>query len=242
MMSQDCGFHRARSPEQVEQRRRAILDTASEMLREAPIAAISLRELSARVGLAKSNVLRYFDSREAIFLEILDREQRDWLDELERTLGALEPGTEPFAVERAIADAVTASVVRRPLLCELVAAMGGVLERNISVEFARDFKRRANGNIARLSVLVQGAVPGLGPASAAMAAAAIVILITGLWPYAHPTDEVCAVMKEMGSPTADFMFREGMRDGLVTQFVGLRAREAAGAPPGRLFAPAAASE
>ncbi len=35
---------------------------------------ISLRELSDRVGLAKSNVMRYFDSREAIFLEVLDEE------------------------------------------------------------------------------------------------------------------------------------------------------------------------
>ena len=36
------------------------------MLTEKGVAEISLRELSNRVGLAKSNVLRYFDSREAV--------------------------------------------------------------------------------------------------------------------------------------------------------------------------------
>lgn len=58
-------FQRARSEEQREGRRRAILDTAAAMLTEMPVADLSLNELSRRVGLAKSNVLRYFESREA---------------------------------------------------------------------------------------------------------------------------------------------------------------------------------
>ena len=49
------------------------------MLAEKNVGDISLRELSDRVGLAKSNVLRYFDSREAIFLEVLDEEFEAWL-------------------------------------------------------------------------------------------------------------------------------------------------------------------
>jgi AcrR family transcriptional regulator len=35
------------------------------MLTEMPVAQTTLDELSRRVGLAKSNVLRYFESREA---------------------------------------------------------------------------------------------------------------------------------------------------------------------------------
>jgi AcrR family transcriptional regulator len=53
-------FQRARSDEQREQRRRAILCAAAAMLAEMPVADLSLNELSRRVGLAKSNVLRYF--------------------------------------------------------------------------------------------------------------------------------------------------------------------------------------
>ena len=55
-------------------RRTAIMAVARDMLAERNVGDISLRELSDRVGLAKSNVLRYFDSREAIFLEVLDEE------------------------------------------------------------------------------------------------------------------------------------------------------------------------
>ena len=42
------------------------------MLDEMPVAAVTLNELSRRVGLAKPNVLRYFESREAVLLELLD--------------------------------------------------------------------------------------------------------------------------------------------------------------------------
>ena len=64
-------FQRARSPQQQEQRRRDILDAARQLLEQAPLAEISLRELSRQVGLAKSNVVRYFPTREAVFLALL---------------------------------------------------------------------------------------------------------------------------------------------------------------------------
>ena len=68
-------------------RRLAIMNVAREMLAEKTVGDISLRELSDRVGLAKSNVLRYFDSREAIFLEVLDEEFAMWLSDIEDRLG-----------------------------------------------------------------------------------------------------------------------------------------------------------
>jgi AcrR family transcriptional regulator len=68
-------------------RRRAILAAAAGMLAEMPVADVSLTELSRRVGLAKSNVLRYFDSREAVLLELLDDAWRDWLAGLAADLG-----------------------------------------------------------------------------------------------------------------------------------------------------------
>src|ERR1700685_1973806 len=90
-------FQRARSEEQREARRRAILGTAAAMLAEMPVAEVTLNELSRRVGLAKSNVLRYFESREAVLLELLDSAWQDWLAQLDRDLagglGPPAPGT-----------------------------------------------------------------------------------------------------------------------------------------------------
>jgi AcrR family transcriptional regulator len=213
-------FQRARRPEQVEQRRRTILDTACAMLRERSVADISLRELSERVGLAKSNVLRYFDSREAIFLEVLDQEWGAWLDELEDSLGSL---GEPVEV----ATAVATSLPRRRLLCELISGMAGVLERNITVDFARVVKRRAEEHEARLAGLVRARVPVLDEGAARHFARVVLILTAGLWPHANPTDAVARVTRELGGPPAAEAVREVLTEGLVNQLVGLVARSRA---------------
>src|SRR3979490_1334085 len=89
-------FQRARSEEQRTQRRRMILDTAAAMLAEMPVAHVSLNELSRRVGLAKSNVLRYFESREAVLLELLDAASQEWLEQLHDALtAAVNPNASP---------------------------------------------------------------------------------------------------------------------------------------------------
>ncbi|MEE3920877.1 helix-turn-helix domain-containing protein [Micromonospora sp. BRA006-A] len=104
-------FQRARTEEQREIRRRAILDVASAMLDEMPVAAVTLNELSRRVGLAKPNVLRYFQSREAVLLELLDRYLREWLTDLADELADGVDAGLPMA-ERATA---VAGIVSRSL-------------------------------------------------------------------------------------------------------------------------------
>jgi AcrR family transcriptional regulator len=79
-------FHRARTELQRAERREAILTTAAAMLQSTRVAELSLNELARQVGLAKSNVLRYFESREAVLLELYDREYIAWLDALEAEL------------------------------------------------------------------------------------------------------------------------------------------------------------
>jgi AcrR family transcriptional regulator len=66
-------FQRARSEEQREVRRRAILDTAATMLAEVPVAEVTLNELSRRVGPAKSNVR---DVAEVLVAGLLARSSR----------------------------------------------------------------------------------------------------------------------------------------------------------------------
>lgn len=221
-------FQRARRPEQVKARRTAILGTARELLAERPVSQISLRELSDRVGLAKSNVLRYFDSREAIFLEVLDAVWVDWLDVLERELG--EPGDAEPGYEREVrvATVIAKSISRQRLLCELISTMAAVLERNISVETARTFKSRAAERTERLADLVRARVP-LTAEAAGHFAKAVYMLVAGLWPYANPGEAVATVLAERGAPTGREMFVDGLTEGLANQLVGLVVRTDRGA-------------
>ncbi|MFI7081616.1 TetR/AcrR family transcriptional regulator [Micromonospora sp. NPDC049903] len=156
-------FQRARTEEQREIRRRAILDVASAMLDEMPVAAVTLNELSRRVGLAKPNVLRYFESREAVLLELLDRYLQEWLTDLAGELADGVDDSLPMA-ERAtaVAEILSRSLASRVVLCDLYGAQVGVLEHNVSVEVAIRHKRASMGHLATMTALVQERLPELG--------------------------------------------------------------------------------
>jgi AcrR family transcriptional regulator len=156
-------FQRARSEEQREIRRRAILDTAAVMLDEMPVAEVSLNELSRRVGLAKSNVMRYFESREAVLLELMDVFLGRWLTELADELAAgVEAPAPPDVRAVQLADVLSRSLAERPVLCDLFGAQGGVLEHNVSVEVVKRHKRSSLAKLADLADLMRRHLPEIG--------------------------------------------------------------------------------
>ncbi|MGC5311838.1 TetR family transcriptional regulator [Micromonospora zamorensis] len=177
-------FQRARSPEQREIRRRVILDEASRLLSEMPVGDVSLRELARRVGLSKTNVVRYFETREAVFFALLNQAVGDWLDELPAELptGASSPG--------AVVDALARSVARRPLVCELWSSLGTEIERNISAEAVRDFKLANTELQIRLAALLREHIPALTESASREFVALCILLIMGLWPFANPSPSV----------------------------------------------------
>ncbi|WP_420112451.1 TetR family transcriptional regulator [Pseudactinotalea sp.] len=155
-------FQRARSEEQREIRRRAILDTAAAMLDEMPVAEVSLNELSRRAGLAKSALLRYFESREAVLLELLDASLLTWLVELSDELAA---GVDErlTAEQRAnqLAEVLSRSLAARPVLCDLFGAQTAVLEHNITLAVALRHKHASMDALATMTDLVRRHLPEL---------------------------------------------------------------------------------
>src|ERR1700759_1224153 len=111
------------------------------MLAKMPVAQVSLNELSRRVGLAKSNVLRYFESREAVLLELLDAASQEWLAHLGDALTtAVHPGTAASERGDQLAAPLAASLTTRPMLCDLISTQAAVLEHNVSPQAAAQYK------------------------------------------------------------------------------------------------------
>jgi AcrR family transcriptional regulator len=156
-------FQRARNEEQREIRCRAILDTAAAMLDEMPVAEMSLNELSRRVGLAKSNVLRYFESREAVLLELLDMYLASWLTELAHDLTTIVDAQAAPQVRAAqLAEILSRSLAERPVLCDLLGGQGGVLERNVSIDVIKRHKYSSLTRLTTMTDLVHRSLPELG--------------------------------------------------------------------------------
>ena len=185
-------FHRARNEEQREIRRRAILETAAAMLDEMPVADVSLNELSRRVGLAKSNVLRYFDSREGVLLELMDSVLRNWLAQLTEDLATgIDAGLPLVSRAEQLSEVLARSLAKNPVLCDLAGAQGGVLERNVTVEVVTRHKRTALTRLTAAADLLRRYVPELGDAAETFCFQALV-LAGALAPYSSPPPGVRA--------------------------------------------------
>jgi AcrR family transcriptional regulator len=178
-------FQRARSEEQREIRRQAILDTAAAMLDEMPVADVSLNELSRRVGLAKSNVLRYFESREAVLLELLAGALRTWLAEVADEAASIDPQLPAGERGDLLAAVLSRTLARRTVLCDLVNAQAGVLEHNVSVEVVVGYKRSALASLVAMVDLVRQHVPELGDNARAVCLMTV-IMAGSLSAYARP--------------------------------------------------------
>lgn len=221
-------FQRARSEEQRQQRRETILRTTAAMLGEMSATELSLNELSRRVGLAKSNVLRYFESREAILLELLDGEVSDWTHELERT--PVPAADSAVARGNRLAELMATTLAARPVLCDLLAAQGSVLERNVSTEVVLRHKRSAGTVVQRLAAVTTAWVPELSRDAATQAIAIGLIIAGGAWPASQPTEAVCAAYDAEPAVAGMRMdFAELVTQTVALTISGLLVRESAAA-------------
>jgi AcrR family transcriptional regulator len=218
-------FRRARSDAQRELRRKAILRVAAEMVAQMPVAELSLNELSRRVGLAKSNVLRYFESREAVLLELLDTAWRDWLGRLATALPGSVDASAPASIRYPqIAAAVTASLVDDRLFCELISVSSAVLEHNVSPDVARRYKLAAITNMNTLADLVHGHLGELSPEGATYFAAGTLVATTGIWPLAQPSEAMLCVYQDPAMAALRLDFGTALQEMLAILLAGCLTR------------------
>ncbi len=206
-------------------RRQVILKTAAEMLTEMRVAQVSLNELSRRVGLAKSNVLRYFESREAVLLELLNSAFKEWLTQLDQDLAVVDPTAPPAERGDQLAAALALSLASRPVLCDLISAQASVLEHNLSPKVAAEYKRAAIANAVSLTGLVVEHLGELGDHDAVRFAAALVMVTGAVWTHAHPSAAMLAAYEadpDLASMRLDFT--DTLRQVLEVLIAGLLAR------------------
>lgn len=179
-------FMRARRPEHKQQRRAAILGAARQLAIECGVNNVSLGGVAAAVGLAKSNVVRYFGTREEIYLELAAECWRDWRDEVRRRLGAGDD----------VVDTLAETLEARPLFCDLLSHSATSLEHNVSVPAARDYKSVMVQVMGELGAAVARVHPSLTDSEGRQLVAAAAGLVSAIYPAANPPATLVEVYAE----------------------------------------------
>jgi AcrR family transcriptional regulator len=193
-------FQRARRPEQKAQRYDAILAAARSLGLERGVRVVTLTDIAAEVGIHKSAVLRYFETREQIYLHLTAEGWQDWVHALHTELTVPsemgEPGSARSVSAEELAEVLARTLVERPLFCELLAHAPLHLERNVSRESVREFKLTALAAVEEFRALVVGAVPAIGDRGAADLIAAVNALAASLWQTSHPPETLAQLYAE----------------------------------------------
>ena len=180
-------FQRARSADAKQQREETILAAAADLGASRGIRSVTLTDIAAAVGMHKSAMLRYFETRELIFLRLTALGWRDWSADLLERLGGLESSTGSLRAE--IATAFAETLVARPMFCDLLAQAPLNLERNVSIESVRAFKLVTLDEVERISGELTRLL-GLDGLQCVDVIATATSLAGALWQMATPGPEV----------------------------------------------------
>lgn len=206
-------YVRARSPQQKEERRRHLLDTAKSMLQELPdVHALGINELARKAEMTKSNVYRYFESSEAVLLEVLVEELMAWHDEF---VNALSRGGKRRGTLEHIVRAFAATWAARPLLCRLNSIFPSILERNVSAERIVQFKQGLLAMRHQIAVDCHHCAPTIPAATFDKLIHFTVPLLIGLWPLASPGEIAAAVNASPELAPLRYRFQQDLEEGML---------------------------
>ena len=174
------GPQRARSAAAKQSRARAILDAARSLGAERSVREVTLTDIAAAVGMHKSAMLRYFETREQIFLALTAEAWQEWSTALRARLSGL-----TSAGPDVVAAALARSLVARPFFCDLLAQAPLNLERNVSPDSAYAFKTAALAEVNAVATAVQQLLP-ITEHAATDAIATATGMAGALWQMAAP--------------------------------------------------------
>jgi len=183
-------FQRARSAAAKQARETAILDAARALGAEHGIRQVTLTGIAEAIGMHKSGLLRYFETREQIFLRLTADGWREWSAALRARLDTLPP-----ADAAGIAEVFAATLAARGMFCDLLAQAPLNLERNVSLDAVRAFKLVTLAEVEVIVVGVRQLLPSLSERDGVDLIAAATSMSGAFWQMATPGPEAAALYR-----------------------------------------------
>ncbi len=141
-------WQRARTDEKKSERKEAIYLAAFTLFKQNGYDNVSFNGIASEAGFTKSNMYRYFSSREEIFLNIFADLFEKWFEDCINRLHSLEQNE----VVNHFADTWVKSLKSHPQFLDLTPVLFVSLEKNSSYEQLLEFKKLAKKLLYKLSI------------------------------------------------------------------------------------------
>jgi len=156
---ESMNWQRARTDEKKNERKETIYQAAFKLFKNNGYDKVSFNAIAVEAGFTKSNMYRYFSSKDEIFLNVFADLFEQWAGDFSQQLRMLEQE----AAAKSFADIWLNSMLLQPKLLDLMPILFTSLERNSSFEQLLEFKRlsikllyRLTEDIARIYPDIEG--------------------------------------------------------------------------------------
>lgn len=174
-------------------RREEIINACARLYEIMSFKDITIKEIGAATSFTRTSIYNYFQTKEEIFLALLQREYERWVDDLE----ALTEAREAMA-DDALADALAHSLKRRDLLLKLMSTNLYDMEANSSMERLVAFKKAYGASLAAVLRLLEKFRPQMSPAERQSFVYTFFPFIYGIYPYTAVSEKQRQAMEAAG--------------------------------------------
>ena len=181
------------SPELTNARREEIINACEKLYKTMSFKEITIKEIGGATSFTRTSIYNYFQTKEEIFLALIEREYNLWCDDLEKTMRKTESMTKDE-----LADALARSLEKRPQLLKLLSMNHYDMEENSSLGRLTDMKVAYNRSICTVRELVKKYFPQLTDEQLHEFIYLFFPFMFGIYPYAVVTDKQQRAMKDAG--------------------------------------------
>lgn len=178
------------SAELTNARREEIIDACAALYKTMSMREITVKLIGARTSFTRTSIYNYFETREEIFLALLQREYAAWTGDL-NALPA-----QPDAA--ALADALARTLERRGTMLRLLSMNLYDIEANSRVENLAAFKRVYAASMQAVRQLLARSCPAMTPEACGRFLYAFYPFLFGIYPYTAATPKQQQAMAMAG--------------------------------------------
>jgi AcrR family transcriptional regulator len=193
---------RARSDEQIDQRIKEIIDATAYLYKSHHFEEITFAMIAKEANFTRSNLYRYFETKEDIFLELLKHDIANWRKDV----------LENFTCENKslseLAEAWVDLVLKHKRMVKLFTILFTLLERNSSLEALTVFKQKITEEIGMVAQFLSTTLPFSSSEASVEFVFAQSYLTIGAYPMLDLTSKQKEAMGAIGMDTNPEYYRE----------------------------------
>lgn len=195
------------SEELTSARKDEIINACAELYGTMGFREITIRDIGAKTSFTRTSIYNYFQTKEEIFLALLEREHRLWIADIE----AVERENEAMSVE-GFAGALSSTLEKRKIMLKLMSMNLYDMECNSRLENLVEFKHAYADALVAIRRCLEKFFPRMTAADIREFELAFFPFLFGVYPYTSHSEKQKAAMELAGVEHEEYSVGKIVKD------------------------------